>query len=179
MADSGPPIRLELPIAAGSDDALQDPGGPMLPDWPWVSLYSAEHHGGLRFQIPDIEMGATIVAAHLELTIDSNAEGDPDVLFFVEQSASPAAFVAVDNDITARTTTGTSVAWQTMGLPEGITTTPSLVVLVAEVVSLPAWTSGSHIVFIVNSQSSTSFEYRQFEHGTGPAAKLVIDYVNP
>ena len=95
--------EVTVAVASSSDDALQDPApGAVLVMYPWTSLYTADHWGGLRFVLPQVARGATIVEADLDVYIDSPSEDDPHVSITSEASANPAAFVMTNNSISSR-----------------------------------------------------------------------------
>jgi hypothetical protein len=175
--------ELRIPIARSSDDALQDPApGNVLLTHQWISLYTNDHWGGLRFQVADIARGATIVDAWLELRIDTaQNEDDPNVRITAQAAANPGTFVAQNGNVSSRPRGTNVVGWQAndIGLNQ-VRRTPSIAILVRERVTDPNWQPGNSMVFIFDTQGP-SFEFRQWDYApTGTFAPvLVVQYVNP
>ncbi len=177
--DGGDSTRMiRVSVESGADDALQDPGGVMNIAYAWISLYSDDHWGAVRFRIPDITRGATIERAYLELLIDSDAEDDPDVVVYIEPTPNPLPLTTSPYDISERARSAASVMWIDTGIGAGIVQSPSLISLVQEAVDHASWTAGSYILFIFDArQLSGIFEFWQHENGNGASpAELVIRY---
>lgn len=173
------PVDLTIGVAGSSEDALQDPGGPMLVAYPWVSLYSDDHWGAIRFQVPSVPQGAVIDDAYLELYVDGLNEDDPAVRIYAEPTASPAPLSTTASDISDRPRSANSVEWISTSIGEGFQRTPGLSSLVQEIVNLPSWTPGSSILFIFDSlpPASVLFEFRQYDHSADLyAARIFIRY---
>jgi hypothetical protein len=169
---------IQIRIAAGNDDAMQDPGGPILIAYGWISLYSLDHWGATRFTVPEIPQGTAIDAAYLDVYVDSDMEDTPNMTLYVEPSASPAPISTTSGDISARPLSIASVDWMGIDTGAGWQRSPDLRALVQEVVDLPGWAPGSPILFIWDTQSADDFEFRQWDYdGTGAfAAQLTIRY---
>ena len=174
--------ELVIPLAANNDDALQDPPpGQVLVTYSWMSLYTADHWGAMRFAVPQVQYGARIVDAYLDVYLDTGAtEDDPNVAITSEASASPAALVAVNNNISSRPRGTALVIWQATNLGTGVRRSPSLTSIVQERVDDAAWAPGQRIMFIFDTLGPT-FEMRQRDHApTGTYAPvLTVRYINP
>ena len=183
MPDAGP-TELVLSLANGNEDALQDPpggsGGPVLLAHSWMSLYSVNHWGALRYQVPDIPRRATIVSATLEVYVDSAAQEDfPNVEIWVDDAGDSVALAAVNDNISSRTRSTVSVVWSESAIGAGWHRTAELRTLVQHAVNHARWAPGNHMMFILrNTPTPTEwFEIRQFDHSAGAyGARLTIQY---
>lgn len=168
-------------IANGDNDALQDPDGTVLVAYNWISLYSPEHWGALRFTLADVPQGATIHAAHLEVYVDSTNEDTPVLTIATEASAAPALPDAlVPRDISTRVLGQQRVTWSGPDIGSTYQPSPPVTALVAERVADPAWTPGSSILFVLDGGTNSNFEFRQYDFNAGLyAAKLHVTYSDP
>lgn len=177
-----PPNVLIVPLVDNENDALQNPGGEVLVDYGWVSLGSPEHWGGMRFALPDLPQGATIVAAEFLVYVDDDngVYDSPRVEIYGELAANPPVFTATNDDISARTRTKASVVWSADDIGAGLHKSPSIVSVIQELVDQPDWAPNQHIVLILDATAETganaSFEYRQFDLGAQFAPTLGIQY---
>ena len=181
VADAGGVLRTAIyDVIASDDDALQDPGGPMLLTHWWISLYSDEHWGALRFELSGWNPAATIHDAYLEVYVDSTDEDSPRLRVFAERSPDAARLASTNNDIGSRPRTRSAVPWNDDDMGASWQRSPSIAILLREVTSLPGWRSGSHFLVIFDTQpdpSGRTFEIRQWDHSGGSyAARLVIEY---
>jgi hypothetical protein len=174
--------ELVIALAANSDDALQDPPpGATLINYSWMSLYTANHWGGMRFVVPTVAHGAKIVDAYLDVYVDTSAnEDDPNVAITTEANPSPATFMAVNNNISSRPRSAMTVAWVAANIGSGVRRSPSLVPLLQERIDSLLWAPGQAIAFIFDVQGP-SFEVRQRDHApTGMyGSTLTIRFINP
>jgi hypothetical protein len=188
--DSPPPDAawemVEVAIQASSDDALENPNGTTLTTYGWISLYSPDHWGGLRFEVPTIERGATIHHARLEVFVDSPDEDSPDLAIHTEVSASPAPFTPTPvgqpgtHDVSQRSRSTARVAWVMEDIGAGYRQSPPITALVAERVAATDWTAGAAIVFVFDALGTSLFEIRQYDRENGLyAAKLFVQFTNP
>jgi hypothetical protein len=169
---------VQIPLTAAADDAMQDPAGPTLVAYGWISLYSVDHWGATRFVVPNVPRGATIDAAYLDVYVDSDTEDTPNVILYVEPSSNPAPPSATASDISTRLLSISNVLWMDVDTGGGWQRSPDLRVLVQEVVDLSGWTPGSAILFIWDTQSADDFEFRQWDYDMAGAfaAQLTIRY---
>lgn len=176
----GDPVEMTVSITAAANDALQDPNGAVLVFYSWVSLYSSDHWGALRFALPGVEPGATIRSAYLELVIDSTSEDDPNMVMTTEASPVPAPLAAVSGNISNRVAGKARVSWQATGIGQGRRRSPLVTDLIQERVDTVGWPTGGDVLFLFDAGTTSNFEYRQVDHGTGAdAARLIVTYVNP
>ncbi len=172
--------EVQVAIAGAGDDALQDPGGPMLIAYGWISLYDADHWGATRFVVPELPPGATIDEAFLEVFVDSDTEDMPNVVLHTEPTPAPLALAMADSDISSRLVSTASVAWIANDIGPGWRESPDVAAIVREVTDRSDWTPGSALMFIWDAQAP-NFEVRQWDYDQagGFAAKLTIHYSVP
>ena len=174
--------EIVVSVAANNDDALQDPPpGAVLVSYSWMSLYTNDHWGAMRFALPNVQPGATIVDAYLDVYFDTGStEDDPNVAITSEASANPTALVTLNNNISNRQRGVASVSWIAANLGSGWHRTPSLASVVQERVNYAGWAPGQYVMFIFDTQGPT-FEIRQrdFAPAGTYAPKLTVRFVNP
>lgn len=178
--DAGP-SELVVRIASSADDALQDPDGSMLVSYSWMSLYSGNHWGALRFALAGVAQGATIHDAYLEVVVDSTEEDSPDLVLATQSSSMPPQLIQERQDISSRPLGSARVTWNDQDIGDGLRRSPPLAALVQERVDDPTWAPGAHVLFVLDGQQSSSFELRQFDHQPqgAHAAKLYVTFTNP
>ena len=171
---------LSVAVAALDDDALEDPGGTMLPNLQFFSFNTSGHFGGMRFSL-GIPSGSTITAASIDVYVDSAAEDDPNDSWFGEAVDDAPPFTAIAFDVSTRTRTVASMVWNDTGLGEGITTSPSLVAPLAEVIGRPGWQQDNHFGLIaVEGGVDIIFEWRSRDHSGGAfVPTLNIEFTPP
>ncbi|HEY5922411.1 MAG TPA: hypothetical protein VIV11_12105 [Kofleriaceae bacterium] len=169
-------------LAANNDDALQDPPpGAVLVSYSWMSLYTADHWGAMRFALPQVPRGATVVDAYLDVYLDTGAtEDDPNVSITSEASANPAALMSLNNNISNRPRGTARVAWVATNLGTGMRRSPSLAAIVQERIDAAGWMTGQPILFIFDTVGP-SFEVRQRDHAPAGmyAPKLTVRFIRP
>lgn len=177
-----PPLELVLKLVDSENDALQNPGGAVLVDFGWVTLGSLDHWGGMRFAVPDLPQGATIVAAEFLVYVDDDngVFDSPRVEIYGELAPNPPVFSATAADLSARPRTKASVLWSADDIGAGLQRSPSIVSVLQELVDQPDWAPNQHIVLLLDATAETgvnaSFEYRQFDLGAQFAPTLGIQY---
>lgn len=177
-----PMDEIVVTVASSNDDALQDPPpGNMLVGYSWMSLYTADHWGAMRFALPRVQQGAQIVEAYLDVYFDTGStEDDPNVAITSEANANAAALISLNNNISSRPRGTAAVSWLAANLGTGWHRTPPLATIVQERVDAGGWAPGQHVMFIFDTQGPT-FEMRQYDHAPAGmyAAKLTVRFVNP
>ena len=173
-------VELEARLTDGADDGLQDPGGPMLIDYDWVSLYSDDHWGALRFSLEGVTANSEIREAWVEVYVDSEEEDNPNLDIRIERSGEAMPLTESPSDISRRAIDG-QVPWVDADLGEGWAQSPGLASLLQMAVNDPSWTTGSHVMLVFDARPNTeveAFEFRQQNHSTGLfGARLVVRYV--
>ncbi|OGY23147.1 MAG: hypothetical protein A2172_02090 [Candidatus Woykebacteria bacterium RBG_13_40_15] len=174
-------------VSASANDALQDPpsrSGQVLVAYSFISLYSNDHWGGLRFRIPNIQRGSKINKAYLQVYIDSAGESYPNDDFYLENANNASPFTTTSYSISKRARTKAKSRWYSaIAIGAGWKQSPSVVAPLQEVINRSGWAPGNYIAFVIDSLSSKSFEIRQWDNTDGGryskgtfAAKLHIEY---
>src|SRR5262245_29834006 len=119
------PIHSSVPScdSSGSLSAIagQLAKSAVLLAYSWISLYTADHWGAMRFAVPQVARGATIVDAYLDVYVDTGSqEDDPNVAITSEANANPAALVSLNNNISSRPRGAASVTWNASNLGTGV-----------------------------------------------------------
>lgn len=178
-----PPQELIVGVVDSDNDALQDPDGSVKVAFGWTTLNSSNHWGGLRFAVPDVPQGATIVGAELMVFCDAEETDSPRVEIYGELGPNPGVFTTTTNDISARPRTLASVFWTGDDVGMIWTKSPSLVSVIQELVDQEDWAPNQHMVLILDATAeasgTTPFEYRQWDFDAFYAPKLGILYYAP
>lgn len=134
---------------------------------------------GMRFCHVDIPPGATVTAAHLELTADESDDVATELLLQGQASDHAPVFAAVDGDLSTRDLTQAAVAWRDLDpWSVGEThTSPDLRTVVQEIVDRPGWRAGNAIVVMATGSGRRTAESYDGDRSSAPA--LRIDYEVP
>ena len=158
-----------------SDLELVDEGG----------SHSSRQTIGLRFTSVNIPVGATILSAAIDFTIDENGSGDPDLTIVGHKVSHSLAFsTSVRQNVSNRLTSATaaSVSWKNIATPAIGTTlsTPDLASIVSELTSTAnGWSSGNAMTFIIQDSGNGNEGKRVVESrdsGSSTAPHLRITY---
>ncbi|MEZ4448850.1 MAG: hypothetical protein R3B09_05155 [Nannocystaceae bacterium] len=175
-----PPDQLVVEVADAYNDALEDPDASMKVLFGWTTLNSPDHWGAMRFALPGLPQGATIVAAEFQVYIDGADTASPRAEIYGQRDPNPPVFSEELGDIAVRERTKASVLWTGDELGEGWAKSPSLVSVIQELVDQEGWAPGQHVVLILDATAEASdlvpFEYRQWDYGVEFAPVLGIQY---
>lgn len=166
-------------ITQSADDARETGSGTVSITNAYVWSQSTNDYIGLRFQSVTIPQGSTINSAYLTVYLGNDAD-DPDLLIWCQDADDTAAFTTTNDDISGRTKTTASVAWQdtNLGYSQQVQT-PDLKTIVQEVIDRPGWTSGNSIAFILLGQTAAYDFVMAAWDSSDPEAELDIDYTAP
>ena len=135
-----------------------------------------------RFNGITIPAGATITAAYLSFSIDGPGQDEPDVVFYGEDSATPATLTAGlgNSNISNRARTTASVDWANtnLGAP-AVFNTPDLSTIVQELVDSYAPYSSGDMAFVATTKNGTAtrdLNVAMWDHATSAAPALHIEY---
>lgn len=133
---------------------------------------------GLLFERLDIPRGVTIKDAYIEFTAAKSSSGSYNFSIVAEDEGTPAAYAAVDNNITSgRTPTSGSITWSGDDpVVSGQTfRTPSIASLVETVAARSDWCGGNDMAFMV---TGTEGLRNAWSHDGDPslAPRLVVSY---
>ncbi|MBF0453999.1 MAG: VWA domain-containing protein [Magnetococcales bacterium] len=165
-------------VSATSDDAEEDDSGGMNLSSSDLELVeeSSTQTVGIRFRALAIPQGATISSAEIEFEIDESSSAATSLTIHGEASGNATTFSSGSHNISSRTTTAASVAWNS--LPEvavdSLLRTPDLTSLVQEIVNRGDWAAGNSMVFILTGSGRRTVE--SYNGETGAAPKLRITF---
>ncbi|MBN1670747.1 MAG: CotH kinase family protein [Kiritimatiellae bacterium] len=177
---------VEVRVGASSDDAEENvTDGSMYLDSSDLELiregYGAGYDQavGIRFGGVAVPRGATIVNAYIQFKADE-ADTEATALTIAAHAADDApTFAASAANITARSRTAASVAWNppawsTVGEAGAAQRTPNLASVVQELVNRSGWSSGNAMAFIMTGSGQRVAESYD---GDSPGAPLLhVEY---
>lgn len=140
---------------------------------------------GLRFQDIAIPANATITNAFIQFTADGDNDGVLTITIKGEDIANSPSFVDGTNNISNRTTTTASVAWD--NIPSWIDDadgaaqrTPDLSSIINEVITSNGWLSGNPVTFVMTGTGNADDRRKaeSFDGGALIAPKLTIEYTS-
>jgi type IV pilus assembly protein PilY1 len=183
LVDASSNGSISVRVSASSDDAEQfnSSGGMYLnsSDLELVADGSTVQTIGLRFQNVAIPNGATVTSAELEFEIDAvSGAGWTNALnltLWGEATDDANTFTSTASNISGRSKTSASVAWNSVAAPsvDQKLTSPSITSLVQEIVDRPGWVSGNDMAFVVMGTSSTVRREVEAWDGESAAAPLL------
>lgn len=136
---------------------------------------------GFRFDHIQVPVGATIVEAHLDFTVDGPYSNAVAVTLYGEQSVNSATFSA-NKPPANRALTNSSAPWNIpttdVWIWEQSRFSPDLTSIIQEIVNLPRWKSGNPITIIVKPADTGTIHRRviAWDRNSTQAARLVITY---
>ena len=156
----------ESRVAAASDDAEELLSSNAV-DLSGAALQLIDSGGaqqvGMRFQNLLIPPGSTVTNAYLEFTTDAVQSGSTNLTFRAEAADDPPTFGVPNSDISVRTLTTASVAWNSVpswNTLDETHQTPDLSSVIQEIVDLGGWTAGNAMAL----------------HATGSGARTATAY---
>jgi len=180
VSETAPPSgTLDVPIAAGSDDAEQASGGSVAltsSDLELVTDGTNVQTVGTRFANVQVPVGATITQAWVQFRTDEVSTDVATLTIKAEAADNAPTYQAVSGNITARAVTGniswSPPAWSAVGEQAAAQRTPNLAALVQAVVSRPGWSQGNALALQLSGTGRRTAE--AFEGGFAPS--LHIEY---
>lgn len=169
---------LSVQIAASSDDANQS-GTTMDLTSTNVNVNAANQYGGFRFTGLTIPAGSTIDVCYITFNFPSGSFDEPNVTFWGELAANPGTYTTTASDITNRTKTTASVAWQPGNLGIGLHNSPSLVTIMQEIIDQGGWASGNAAAIMVYGGTGSLFRVTGYDGTPASAALLYTEYTAP
>ncbi|UCE90797.1 MAG: hypothetical protein JSV90_05015 [Methanobacteriota archaeon] len=179
---------LNLQVGAGANDADEADDGS---DFSYVrsgasydshtSDASARYNVGTRWPSLAVPKGATIDSATYWCwcLYTVGEYDDIDVVIYAEDVDDADDF-ATTQDVTSRTRTSASVAWQETGVtPTAFNDSPDIKTVIQEVIDRAGWVENNDMVLLVIGGTTYNriFPSRSYETGDGSSApKLDIDY---
>jgi hypothetical protein len=134
---------------------------------------------GLRFANFSPPANSTLISAFIQFTADQTSSGATSVNFYCEKQISPLLFTNANNNIGSRLKTVGFVpwsipAWNTVGESGPDQKSPNLVSIIQEVMSLPSWTQGNALHFIIDGTGNRTAE--SYDGSPTQAAKLLLTF---
>jgi hypothetical protein len=180
VANSGPVVTRDVPIATGVDDVEERSNGRM-----WVATSDLDlvtdgndvQTVGLRYTGLDIPEGATVVNAYVQFQADEVTSGATNLTVRAQAADNAQPFTLTRLDATSRPRTAASTAWSpppwtrvgTRGVEQR---TPNLSAVIQEVVNRPGFTPASALVFVISGSGSRVAE--SFEGTFAPVLHLEL-----
>ena len=134
---------------------------------------------GLRFNSINVPKGAQIINAYLEFEVDETSTTSTSLTFWAQASDNPTTFTSSSNNISSRSKTTASVAWNSVPSWTVLNAkhkTPNLASVVQEIVNRGGWVSGNSMAFIIQGSGTRMAESWDGEAVAAPL--LVITYDN-
>lgn len=194
LASGAQPTTIQVPVAAGTDDADEsvednlwvNPGDMSLDNDELEMIYDdnvlrlCHVKVGIRFANVTVPQGATIIKAYIQFTCKQTTSDVVSLTIHGQNSNNATPFTDISGNISARPLTTSSINWMPLGWynadEAGIDQrTPSLVNIVQEIVNRPQWASGSAMAFIVSGSGDSRTAY-SYDSDASKAALLVIQY---
>jgi hypothetical protein len=173
-------VILVVPLASGADDMEErlstgkvtagsgdlnlgnDAGRPLI--------------AGMRFAGISLPPGAVIDSARVQFRVDEVGTAASSLSIAGQAADDAPPLQAVNNDLSLRPTTATSVSWTPAPWPTAKQAgpdqlTPNLSAVLQEIVSRPGWASGGSIVLLVRGDGERTAE--SFEGRIPPVLTIV------
>ncbi|WP_424365947.1 hypothetical protein, partial [Maribacter sp.] len=134
---------------------------------------------GLRFRNINVPQGATIVSADIQFTVDETDSGSTSVVIRGQDANDPGNFSNSDDDISDRTLTSASVAWNNIPAWNSVgqsgvdQQTPNLGTIVQEIVNRGGWSSGNAMVFVITGSGERTAESHDGSSSRAPVLTIV------
>lgn len=173
---------VDVRLSAASDDVEQKlSDGSMYFDSTDLELgndpsFNGDQSVGLRFRDIGIPQGATIDTAYLEFNVDETGSTTTDVVIAAQDDDNAAAFLTSPWNLTDRTPTPTTVAWNippwsTVGTTQQ---SPDISAVIQDVVDRAGWRPGNSLVFIISGNGERTAE--AYDGVPGSATRLYVEY---
>jgi hypothetical protein len=180
VVESGQVMRVDVRVAASSDDAEENASGR-------VSLTSSDlelvhdkdaQTVGMRFTELTLPQGATITKAYVQFKADETDSEATTLTIQGEAAGHAAIFDNTAENISSRSKTMASVSWEPLPWARGDAgleqQTPDIASIVQEVVSRADWSSGNALVVIITGSGKRVAE--SYNGDQAGAALLHIEY---
>ncbi|MBD2355861.1 carboxypeptidase regulatory-like domain-containing protein [Tolypothrix sp. FACHB-123] len=176
-------ITREIRINASSDDAEQK-GTSVDIDSSDLELVNdgSNQTVGLRFNNIIVPKGVIITNAYIQFKADETSTDATNLLIQGEATDNATTFTTVSNNISSRSRTSASVAWNpadwsVVGAAGTNQRTSNIAAIVQEIINRPGWQSGNSIATIITGTGKRVAE--AFEGDALGAPLLRIEYIEP
>ncbi|AUP77368.1 Ig-like domain-containing protein [Flavivirga eckloniae] len=136
---------------------------------------------GLRFKDINIPQGATINKAYIQFTADETSSGSAGLTIKGHDANDAPAFTTSTNNVSERSTTTASVAWNpsawnTAGAAGSSERTPEIKSIIQEIVNRSGWHSGNNMAIIITGTGKRTAE--SYDGSSSSAALIHIEYTS-
>jgi hypothetical protein len=173
------PIRVQVRVQAGSDDAEESASGSVSLSSSDLELVAASSNQavGVRFARVRVPRGATIVGGYVQFTVDEATTGATSLTIRGQAADHPATFTAAARDINSRPLTGAGVSWsppqwRTVGWAGRPQRTPDLAPVIQEIVDRPGWSARNAIVLVFTGSGKRVAIAYDGDPAGGPVLRL-------
>ncbi len=177
------PVTIEVRLAAGSDDAEEQPSGSVdlnSSDLELTLDKSDQQIVGMRFNGVNLPPGASIQNAYIQFQADETGSTPTSLVINGQASDNATTFASADGNVSNRVKTLASVPWSPApwnvrgeaGLDQR---TPNLAAVIQEIVNRPGWSSGNSLAIIVTGTGARTAE--SFNGAASAAPLLHVEYV--
>jgi len=169
-----PPTVIDVPVAAGSDDAEEGPTGNVnltSSDLELVTDGTKVQRVGIRFASLGIPRGATVTAAWVQFQVHEVSTAAASLTIRGVAADSTATFAKTTRNVSSRPVTSAAVGWipapwPTKGARGPDQRTPDLALVLQEIVNRPGWTSGNALALVIEGSGRRTAS--AFESGAAP-----------
>lgn len=181
IVDNDPSLAVK--VASSADDAEEDPSGDVDANSSDLELVEDPKDGeqlvGMRFEVP-VPQGSTITAASVQFVVDKPTDVETELTIGGQAADDATPFSEQPNDLSGRSATAASVAWQPRpwlesGAAGPEQRTPDLAAIVQEIVDRPGWRAGSGLVLLVSGTGMRVAD--SFDGAAANAPTLHLEYV--
>lgn len=170
----------EVRVSASEDDATQRPDTSVRIDTIGLNLDTVRLIG-VRFRDVGIPAGSDVLSAYIEFT---SASDDGAVIAYEivgEASGNAAPFAEINNDISSRMVTASTVGWNPPGWTlDGPEQTPELEIILQEIVDNPGWIEGNALALFISATGGSGQRTAHSYDGKPLSAPLlVVTYEEP
>ncbi len=173
-------------VSTGNDDAEEEVSNGNIDlgssDLEIISEGGTDQLVGIRFQGLGIPQGTIILSASIQFTTDETDSGSTSVTIRGEDTDSASIFSNTNSDISNRTLTTASVAWNsipnwnTVGQSGTNQQTPDLTSIVQEIVNRGGWSSGNSMVLVISGSGERTAESYNGSAGQAPVLTIIADF---
>ncbi|MEG3659902.1 Calx-beta domain-containing protein [Arenibacter palladensis] len=134
---------------------------------------------GIRFRNINVPQGVTIVSANIQFTTDETDSESTSLVIRGQDANNPGNFGTGDYNISNRTLTTASVAWNnipawnSVGQAGPNQQTPNLSSIVQEIVDRGGWSSGNSMVFVITGTGQRTAESHDGSSSRAPVLTIV------
>ena len=178
--------KKDYQVSQNNDDAEENASSGSMnlgsSDLELISEGGTDQLVGIRFQSIEIPQGATIISAFIEFETDETDSGATSLTIQGEDIDDAPTFNGMNSNISNRTRTTASVAWNSIPAWNTVSErhlTPDLTSIVQEIVDRGGWSSGNDMVFIITGSGERTAESHNGESANAPILRIEIAGLTP